>query len=274
MAKFRVDGQGSLSEVISDMSAPHDRLSFDELKTAYNFQKTSSWERTFVRLLAAEGERIRERTGHVRALDVGCGVGIARRPHWTAAVRPYFDELVGVEPDPTITPDPEVIDSFQTASLETADLPESHFDLVYSFMVVEHVAEPDAFLSTVSRVLKPGGVHFFVTVNGAHYFARLAKAMRQLGLEDGVLRILKSKQEVSDYHYPVEYRMNRVGQLDKLGRAHGFEAPEYVFIEEDGPAPYFPAPLRPILKAMMLKRKLIKKPKQLLTMYCRMQKQG
>ncbi|MDG2424258.1 MAG: class I SAM-dependent methyltransferase [Phycisphaerales bacterium] len=274
MGQSRIHGEGSLSDLVSGMVAPHDQLSFDELKNRYNFQKTSCWEQIFLRLLAEEAERVRARMGQVHGLDIGCGVGIARRPHWTAAVRPYFDELIGIEPDPSIKPDPEIIDSFQTASLETATLPVSYFDLAYSFMVVEHVANPGAFLEAIHRALKPGGVHFFVSVNGAHYFARIAKAIRRLGLEDGVLRLVRGKQEIGEYHYPVEYRMNRVSQLNKLAQAHGFEPPEYVFLEEDGPAPYFPGPLKPALKAMMLKRKLIKKPGHLLTMYCRMQKRS
>lgn len=33
------------------MSAPHDRLSFDELQNKYNFRTTSDWQTLFVRLL-------------------------------------------------------------------------------------------------------------------------------------------------------------------------------------------------------------------------------
>ena len=274
MSTTAVEGESTIAEVVETMNEPHDRMSFDELKNSYNFQQTTCWKKTFLRLLAEEADIVRKRNGQVRALDVGCGVGICRRPNWTAAVREHFDELVGIEPDPTVEPNPEIMDSYQTATLETAELPESYFDLIYSFMVVEHVANPDSFLSTVSRALRPGGVHFFVTVNGGHYFAHAAKTMRRLRLEDAALRIVRGKQEIEDYHYPVEYRMNRPSQLDKMAKAHDFLPPEYVFIEEDGPYPYFPGPLKLILKSLMLKRKLIRNPQSLLTMYCRMQKKG
>jgi hypothetical protein len=32
--------------------------------------------------------------------------------------------------------------------------------------------------------------------------------------------------------------MNRPEQISRLAASHGFEEPEYVFIEEDGPKPY------------------------------------
>ncbi|MFU8828201.1 MAG: class I SAM-dependent methyltransferase, partial [Phycisphaerales bacterium] len=172
-----------------------------------------------------------------------------------------------------ITPAEGVIDHFQTATLETADLPEGHFDLSYSFMVVEHVADPDAFLAAVQRSLRPGGVHFFVTVNGHHYFAKLAKFMKTMKVEDAMLRVLRGKQTTDSYHYPVQYRMNRPEQISRLAASHGFEEPEYVFIEEDGPKPYLRGPLKPFWSAMMAKRRKIQNPRQLLTMYCRMRKQ-
>lgn len=264
----------SLAELISDMRKPHDEYSFEQLRSAYNFQQTTCWQRTFLRLLAAEADSLRAETGSVRALDIGCGNGIGRRPHWTAAVRPHFDELWGIEPDPSISPTEGVIDHFQTATLETAELPEAHFDLAYSFMVVEHVADPHAFLAAVHKALRPGGVHFFVTVNGHHYFAKLAKFMKTIKVEDAMLRVLRGKQTTESYHYPVQYRMNRPGQIDRLAVQHGFDPPEYAFIEEDGPKPYLRGPLKPVWSVMMAKRRRIRKQRQLLTMYCRMRKQS
>lgn len=263
-----------LEQLVADMRKPHDGYSFGELQNSYNFQKTTCWQRSFLRLLAAEANCLREETGRVRALDIGCGRGIGRRPQWTAAVREHFDELWGIEPDPDVRPAPGVIDQFQTATLETAKLPEAHFDLAYSFMVVEHVADPDAFLETVSRSLRPGGVHFFVTVNGHHYFAKLAKFMKAVKVEDAMLRILRGKQTTESYHYPVQYKMNRPSQIDQLAMKHGFETPEYVFIEEEGPKPYLRGPLKPFWSLMMAKRRRIHNPRQLLTIYCRMRKMG
>lgn len=263
-----------LAALNADMTKAHDGYSFEQLREAYNFQRTTCWQRTFLRLLAEEADRIRSEKGSVRALDIGCGVGIGRRPQWTAAVREHFDELWGIEPDPAITAQEGVIDHFQTATLETADLPEGHFDLSYSFMVVEHVADPHAFLTAVQRSLRPGGVHLFVTVNGHHYFAKLAKFMKTMKIEDAMLRVLRGKQTTDSYHYPVQYRMNRPGQIDRLAAEHGFEKPEYAFIEEDGPKPYLRGPLKPFWSVMMAKRRRIENPRQLLTMYCRMRKKG
>ena len=75
---------------------------------------------------------------------------------------------------------------FQHATIEDAELPQRFIDLVYSGMVVEHVANPDAFMRSIARCLKPGGVHLFMTVNGSHYFGRMSRSLQRLGLEDVV----------------------------------------------------------------------------------------
>ncbi|MFU8830331.1 MAG: hypothetical protein ACNA8P_12980, partial [Phycisphaerales bacterium] len=81
-----------LAELTMDMRKSHDGYSFEQFRDAYNFQQTTCWQRTFLRLLAGEADRLRAETGFVRALDIGCGNGIGRRPQWTAAVREHFDE--------------------------------------------------------------------------------------------------------------------------------------------------------------------------------------
>jgi SAM-dependent methyltransferase len=47
-----------------------------------------------------------------------------------------------------------------TGTLETADLPSNHFDLVTLWDVFEHVIDPQSTLAEIRRVLKPGG--FFI----------------------------------------------------------------------------------------------------------------
>ena len=54
--------------------------------------------------------------------------------------------------------------------METADLPENYFDLAYSYMVMEHVADPVGFLKALVKCLQPGGVYVFLTPNKRHYF--------------------------------------------------------------------------------------------------------
>lgn len=249
-------------------TAPFDDHSFDQLKTTYNFQQTSDWVRLFVRLLIKECKSLPKPS---RVLDIGCGVGIARSPDMLKAVRQHIDELWGLEPDPSVKGDPALFTNFQNATMETANLPENHFDLAFSFMVMEHVADPIAYLNAVHRCLKPGGVHFFMTVNGHHYFTRAALAMKRMKVDEALLRILRGKH-VEDYHYPVQYRCNKPAVVERLASQTGFTQTEFVFIEEQGPKPYFPGPLKPFWMLMQWKRKMFRNPRALLTLVVRMKK--
>jgi SAM-dependent methyltransferase len=249
-----------------------DGLSFDELARSYNFQDTCGFHELFARLMVSELRRYRaERGGPIRAVNIGCGTGIGRNADFLAAVNDEIDEHWGVEPDDSIEA-PAMFDRFQHALAETADLPEASFDVVYSTMVVEHVAEPDRFMEAVARCLKPGGLHIFMTVNGRHYFARASWLMNRVGVEDAVLRVVRGKSQVEGYHYPVQYRMNKPGQIAKLADAHGFLPPTNVFVENEGPRPYFPGPMRLIYNAMQAKRRRFHNPESLLTLISRMER--
>ncbi len=251
-------------------AAPHDDLSFDELSRRYNFRQTSDWVKLFVRLLIKECRLIGR---PLTALDIGCGYGIGRSIDLLRAAKAEIDELWGLEPDPAVKHDTTLFAHFQNATMEEAKLPENHFDLAFSFMVMEHVADPERYLRAVNRCLKPGGTHFFITVNGHHYFTRLALLMKRLKLDEIVLRILRGKH-VDEYHYPVQYRCNKPRVIEQLAEQTGFEKPQFVFVEEDGPKPYMPGPLRPIWALLMWKRKVMRNPRSLLTVVVRMKKKG
>ena len=71
----------------------HDDLSFDELSSKYNFQRTSDWAGLFVRLLVDELNAV-ERPSTV--LDIGCGSGIGGSLERLGIVREAAGELWGV----------------------------------------------------------------------------------------------------------------------------------------------------------------------------------
>lgn len=250
-------------------TAPNDDLAFEELARRYNFQQTSNRLGVFVRLLIRECE---ERGRPLRTLDIGCGEGMGQEARFHLAVKRYVDEVWGVEPDTTTRPADGLFEHFQQAMMEDAELPADHFDLAYSCMVMEHVADPDAFMQAVYRVLKPGGVYYFMTPNGRHYFSRLAKLSHVLRIEEVLLPLLLGRKQVESYHYPVQYRINTTRQIDRCAARIGFEAPEYVFMEQIGPKPYFPGPLRLFFHAMRMKRMVWKNPHCLLDLICRVRK--
>ena len=265
----------SASEVLPKILrglAPHDTLSFEELASAYSYNQTSDRRRLFVRLVLDE---IRRRPGPARVLDIGCGSGIGSGPQvkldYLRAVRGEADELWGIEPDEGMMPEPGIMDRFEHATLEGADLPADSVDVAYSFFVMEHVDDPSAFLTSLYRCLKPGGTYLFVTPNRRHLFTILAKTMKAMHIDEVVLKMVRGKM-VDAYHYPVRYRINDPEAIGRHAADVGFNPPEFGFFESYSMTSYFRGPLRPMLWALSAKRKLIRNPRCLLNLVCRMTK--
>ena len=248
-------------------AAPHDDLSFEELERTYNYKRTSGFEALFTRLLVKECARY----SSARCLDIGCGSGIFGVKDLLQPVRLQTEELWGLEPDPYAAV-PEIFDVVHRSMMEVADLPTDYFDVAFSAMVMEHVQAPEDFLAAVWKALSPGGRYIFATINDLHYFGRIAKLMRKVRMDELGVRMVRGTEQVATYHYPVEYRCNRVSVVDRLARKAGFATPAYVFVEEDGPIDYFPGPLKPIYHALQWKRTWRQRPDTLLMMVARLEK--
>ena len=76
--------------------------------------------------------------------------------------------LVGLDPDPQAAANP-YLDRFELL-IEGQPWPvaDGSADLVVARYVLEHVADPDDFMTNVARVLRPGGAFLFLTPNRAH----------------------------------------------------------------------------------------------------------
>ncbi|MBE9506686.1 MAG: class I SAM-dependent methyltransferase [Chloroflexi bacterium] len=102
-------------------------------------------------------------------LDVGCYTGvfveIAARHGWDAW---------GVEPSRwAVRQAQERGLHVVQGTLNTADLPKAHFDVVTTWDVIEHVTDPRGLLQQVHRLLKPGGLVVVHTIDIESLFARL-----------------------------------------------------------------------------------------------------
>jgi SAM-dependent methyltransferase len=112
-------------------------------------------------------------------------------------------------------------------TLETADLPEAHFDVVTMWDVVEHLTDPRRALQQVHRLLKPGGVVVLHTIDVDSGFARLMGARWPWLMEMHTYyfsrRTLRAMLERCGFHVVSDrpqgrylrlgYLMNRVGAL-------------------------------------------------------------
>ena len=100
--------------------------------------------------------RFLRRPAPVRFLDVGCGDGsalaAARELGWEPHGLEYADWLVEAVAERL------GIDTVSLGGIEEAEIEAESFDIVYSWHVVEHVLDIDAWLANVARVLRPGGI--------------------------------------------------------------------------------------------------------------------
>ena len=105
-----------------------------------------------------------------RVLDVGCATGL-----FLDAMRARGWEVAGVEPSAYAsayarqTFDLDVA----TATLEEIAFPDSAFDVVTMWDVLEHVPDPRATLAEVARILRPGGLFVASLPNPTAVEARL-----------------------------------------------------------------------------------------------------
>ncbi len=256
---------------IIEPRAPLDDCTFEQLASAYAYDRTSDRRRVFVRLLVKE---FNKGNRPVRVLDIGCGGGISAgtdRVTYLRAIRAHADELWGLEPDESVTPIEGIFDHFQHALMETADLPENSFDAAYSFMVMEHVADPEPFLRAVHRCLKPGGRYLFVTPNLRHGLIRAAKTLHTLKLDEIVLRILHGAK-TDEYHYPVQYKLNREADIDEHARRVGFAPAEVAYCETSGMQAYFRGPLKAWRAVIEYRRRRGDDPRRLMNLFGRLTK--
>ncbi|MEE8425406.1 MAG: class I SAM-dependent methyltransferase [Elusimicrobiota bacterium] len=115
--------------------------------------------------------RIRKHVPGGSLLEIGCSTGF-----FLNAARTTY-EVVGVEPSRWAARCARKRLGLEIAAptMEEARFPAAHFDAVALIDVIEHVADPSALISEISRVLKPKGVLYLVTPDIGSFSARLLR---------------------------------------------------------------------------------------------------
>jgi len=153
--------------------------------------------------------------------------------------------LAGVDPDRKMLERNPFISVRYFSTLEDAKIASESFDILYSFFVLEHVADEARFMEAASRVLKPGGQFFFITPNGHHYFSILASLFAKLGIQRRILGLVRTKELIDSYHYPAVYHLNRPKDIERIGRKYGLHQFEYRYCERFIElSTYFPGPTK------------------------------
>jgi SAM-dependent methyltransferase len=123
-------------------SSTHQPSGLSDVQFAFNY-------RYFVGLAAVSGRRI---------LDYGCGEGQTVALARTRGLDMWgADTFAGFFAGWADSLTPGSRDYVRRIENGRADYPDNHFDLVISNQVLEHVSNPEAIISDIHRVVKPGG---------------------------------------------------------------------------------------------------------------------
>jgi len=161
--------------------------------------------RAYTRLVSSDGP--------VRILDIGCGDGTVLN-QWKKA----FDVAVethGVEMSDKAAAIAEAQGHVvMPKRIEECELARESYDLVYSFHVIEHVADPASFLRAVHGALKPSGLLLIETPN----------------VDTADFRLFGPSGHWGAFHFPRHWTMYDGKTFRALAEKTGFEvtAIEYV----------------------------------------------
>jgi SAM-dependent methyltransferase len=97
------------------------------------------------------------------ALEVGCSTGF----FLDELLARGYQDVYGCEPSVQAREmaSPEVLKNFTLGFFRDGQYSPDTFDLVCSFQTLDHLSDPVAVLRTTHRILKPGGLAYFITHN-------------------------------------------------------------------------------------------------------------
>jgi len=130
------------------------------------------------------------------ALDVGCGAGLLCEPLARLGAK-----VTGVDASPEVIAVARQHASAMGLSIDyrSGDVQEleGQFDLITSLEVIEHVAEPAAFLKALARRLAPGGLLILSTPNATGW-----SKLMMITLGEGLGRIPKGTHDFDKFISP------------------------------------------------------------------------
>lgn len=159
-------------------------------------------------------DELQDASKKLRFLDVGCGGGIFAE---SAARLPNTQSVTATDPSPEVIAvaqkhqrlDPLLLENgrleYQNTAIEglsTSGLPDTGYDIVTLFEVIEHIRKPSPFLQSCLKQLKPGGWLIGSTIARTNTSWFTTKLMA----EDVLRLVPRGTHEWNQYIQPNELR--------------------------------------------------------------------
>lgn len=148
-----------------------------------------------------------------RVLDIGAGAGIVEQMNF----RRHVASMVGIDLDERVLENPWLDEAHHGDATKTP-FKDKEFDLIFCDNVLEHIAEPEAFMAEVTRILKPGGLFMGKTPNKNHYMPLIAR-LTPLWFHRFYNKLRGRESEDT---FPTCYRLNSIKDLKTQSRPFGF----------------------------------------------------
>ena len=153
----------------------------------------------------------------IRLLDIGCGGGLLCEPMARLGADVVgIDAAAGNIPVAALHAEQSGLEiDYRATTAEALAEAGEQFDVVMTLEVIEHVADPQAFLTAAAALLKPGGFHLCSTLNRSPK----SYALAIIGAEHIMRWLPKGTHEWSKFITPDElYEMLSKAGLDPVDR--------------------------------------------------------
>jgi SAM-dependent methyltransferase len=140
-------------------------------------------------------------------LDLGAGSGYVKEMNFKNDAK----EVTGIDLDPGISNNP-FLHNYKIGSVYDLDvLGGKTFDVIICNSVIEHIDNPEKFVSEIMRRLKPGGYFFGKTPNRNHYMPMVAR-ITPLSFHKWFNR---KRGRPEEHTFATHYRLNTTSAIKK-----------------------------------------------------------